>query len=312
MTMTKTRDIPSRLNALLCAGIICAVAFQLFLMPLVLRGHLWAMFLIVALGVFLNTPFWSLIHEAIHKNFNANGKTNDWTGRFMSVLFGASFEILRFGHLSHHRFNRDWESEYYDPRKRRKIIVAADHYFKMLGGLYLTEVVTSFLIAILPLSLAKKAARALIASDMHYNSIASTLLKPEKLVRVRIDCVWIIIVYAASLSFFGPNWPVLAFLIAGRAVTISLMDNAYHYGTPSDNSVMAKELKTPMLFSRFILHFNHHDTHHHNPGLPWAQLSKAHAARGGEYHEDLIPALLAQFKGPIKIDADQKIAEAAE
>ena len=302
----KTREIPSTINLILCAGIAFAVIFQMFVMPILLRGHPWIMALIVLPLIFLNTPFWSLIHEAIHKNFNPKGRTNEWVGRFMSVLFGASFEILRFGHLSHHRFNRAWESEIYNPNERRAIVVAIDHYFKMLGGLYLTEVVTSFLIAALPLSLTKKVTRMLISSNMHYNAIASTLLKPEKVARTRIDCVWIALIYMASLSFYGPNWPVLLLILVGRAVAISFMDNAYHYGTPLDNSIMAKELKTSKAYARLILNFNHHNTHHCNPGLSWAQLKQSHAEHGGKYDENLLSALFAQFKGPIKQDDIQR------
>ena len=79
------------------------------------------------------------------------------------------------------------------------------------------------------------------------------------------------------------------------------MDNAYHYGTPLDNSVPAKELRAGRIFERFILNFNHHLTHHRNPALPWNQLPAQRLKNGGNYSEDLAEAVLAQFRGPIKV-----------
>jgi fatty acid desaturase len=103
--------IPKTLNCALAGLILAAMALQMFVLPLLGLGPM-AMGLAILALIPLNTPFWSLIHEAIHKNFVPDNKANLYAGRLMAVAFGASFHILRFGHLMHHQYNRDWESKY--------------------------------------------------------------------------------------------------------------------------------------------------------------------------------------------------------
>lgn len=294
------KALPAKLNAALSAAILAVMLAQAFIMPVLLSEHPWVMAGIVLLLTPLNTPFWSLIHEAVHKNLHPNPRMNDAMARILSIVFGASFDILRFGHLMHHQYNRDWESEIYDPARHNKYLFALNHYFKMLGGLYFTEVLTSFLIAISPLPVAQKIAAAAMPDERHRQAVLNALLKPATVARLRLDCVLIVAFYAAAFAAFGPAWPVLALWILMRALIISLMDNAYHYGTPADNSVIAKELAVPEPFATFILNFNHHATHHRNTGLPWTELKDAHAMQKIDYTEGLASALLAQFKGPIK------------
>ena len=249
----------------------------------------------------LNTPLWSLVHEAIHKNFHSRKHVNEIGGRIMSILFGASFGVLRFGHLMHHQYNREWESEHYIEPGQNRIVAWFSHYFKMLGGLYLTEVLMSFLIALAPKALTRKIARKIFEDDRHHDAVLNSLLKPENIRKIRIDCLATVIVYAGAFYSFEPDWIIPVVALTGRAVIISLMDNAYHYGTPKDNTVIAKELETVPLYSKFILNFNYHVTHHKNVGLPWTKLAEHHAAQNNPYSERLGRALLAQFKGPIKM-----------
>lgn len=296
----QVRTLPSKLNLGLSAGIVAAILFQLLAMPMALSTHPYIMATIVILLAPLNTPFWSLIHEAVHRNFHENKEANEGAGRFMSVLFGAGFGILRFGHLMHHQYNRDWENEFFDESKLHPVPAWFYHYFKMLGGLYLIEVALSFLVACLPVALTRKVARQIFEDDRHYQATLNSILKSGNVWKMRLDCAAIILLYAGSAYLFGVNWPVLALLIFGRAVIISLMDNAYHYGTPEDNSVTALELKAPTVLEKFILNFNHHLTHHHNTKLPWTELKKENQAQQQGYSEQFSRALFAQFKGPIR------------
>jgi fatty acid desaturase len=293
------KTIPARINFILAGAILCASLAQLLVMPLVMPSHALAMISLSLMLIPLNTPFWSLIHEAVHRNFHPNVQVNEWSGRIMSIVFGASFDVLRFGHLMHHQYNREWESEIYKERHNRLLFVL-NHYFKMLGGLYVTEILVSFLIAISPSPIAHKIARASFTDIRHQQAVLTALLKPRVVNRLRLDCALIVLLHVWVFWAFGANWPVALFIIAGRALIISLMDNAYHYGTPGDNSVIAKELRVPVWCARFILNFNHHETHHRNTALPWTDLKSAHDMQGISYTEGLASALFAQFKGPIK------------
>lgn len=301
----QTRNIPSKINLIISTAIILAILFQLFAMPLLLSEHVFIMAVIVIGFSILNTPFWSLIHEAVHKNFHSNKEANEAFGRFMSVLFGAGFGILRFGHLMHHQYNRDWENEFFDEKKLHPVPAWIYHYFKMLGGLYLIEVALSFLVAGLPMTLTRKVARKIFSDDRHYQAVLNSILKPGNVWKMRLDCVAILTFYTISAYLYGANWPVLALLIAMRGLVISLMDNAYHYGTPEDNSVTALELKTPGIIEKFILNFNYHLTHHNNTKLSWIELREHHKVQKNQFSEKFSRALFAQFKGPIRTTSDR-------
>ncbi len=292
-------DIPATTNIILALAICIGFTLSLSVMPYLLGSHFWAMLLITLLLVPLNTPLWSLIHEAIHRNFHPNRAANEFAGRAMSILFGASFGVLRFGHLMHHQYNREWESEYYTGSKLK---AWTGHYFHILGGLYLTEVAASYLIALCPAPVTRKVARHLLSDDRHFEAVMNSLLKADNVKKIRTDCLWITFIYACVFMIFGAAWIVPVAALLGRAVIISLMDNSYHYGTPQDGSVPAKELETSNFYSRFILNFNYHLTHHNHVHLPWSKLASKHEEESTPYTQKLGPALFEQFKGPIKTD----------
>ncbi|PZP57208.1 MAG: hypothetical protein DI586_01045 [Micavibrio aeruginosavorus] len=298
-SMPDKSEIPASTNLVLAFAIGAAFVLTLTVMPYWLGGHVWAMLLITLLVVPLNTPLWSLIHEAIHRNFHPHRTVNEFAGRSLSILFGASFGVLRFGHLMHHQYNRDWENEYYSGSKLAAWI---KHYFHMLGGLYITEVATSYLVALCPAPLTRKLARRLFSDDRHFEAVMNSLLKADNVKRIRTDCLWITFIYTCVFMIFGAAWIVPVVALLGRAVIISIMDNSYHYGTPQDGSVPAKELETSNFYSRFILNFNYHLTHHNHVALPWSRLAEKHKEEMTPFNEGLGTALAAQFKGPIKTD----------
>lgn len=300
--MTQDTAIPKNLNLALGSLIALIMLAQLFALPVLLAAQPGWLALVIILLTPFNTPFWSLIHEAVHQNFHPGRKKNEFAGRALSVLFGACFGILRFDHLMHHQFNRDWESEIFDPAADKKWQIALNHYFKLLGGLWLIEVVTSFLLALAPRGLSAKMIRRLFPDEHQYQAVMRALLKEQTLRKIRIDCALIVLVYGAAFIVFAQNWPLLLLLIYMRALAVSVMDNAYHYDTPPDNSVAAKELAVPRPLAAFILNFNHHRTHHDYSALPWDALASQREKTAQPYTQGLLSALLAQFKGPIAKD----------
>lgn len=296
--MAHSTMIPRSVNMMAASLIMLAMIFQLLVLPLLLPSSPWTIAAIIVILAPLNTPFWSLIHEGIHRNMHPGRAANEAWSRIMSIVFGASFHVLRFGHLMHHQYNRAWESEIYAP-PQKKWAVAINHYFKMLCGIYLVEVLLSCLVALTPRKLAQKIADRIFSDEHHRHAVRQMLQKPGNVAKLRMDCALIALLYGTAFFLYGALWPLLVLLIGARALVISIMDNAYHYDTPPDNSVAAKELHLPPLMAGLILNFNYHLTHHKNTALPWSELAKDHRAKGRSFDGGLIPALLAQFKGPL-------------
>ena len=119
---------PTVLSLRNCAlALILIQIFQMFVLPCMLYGHSSLGLLVIPL-ILTGTMLWSLIHEAIHRLFLPTASINDGWGRVMGIFFGASFDVLKFGHVMHHRYNRDWESEYYDPTKKSFLRANIEYY----------------------------------------------------------------------------------------------------------------------------------------------------------------------------------------
>ena len=88
------------------------VVLPLWLLPIDAR---WG-WLLVPIALLTNF-FWALHHEAIHGGFHQDRQRNLRAGRLMAVLLGSSFHVLRFGHLTHHQYNRNPidRPDVYDP-----------------------------------------------------------------------------------------------------------------------------------------------------------------------------------------------------
>src|SRR5262245_1881148 len=98
---------PYRLNAIFAAMVVATAALMLFVVPLVLLPHAPLAAGIAVLLLALVTPFITAVqHEAIHGRLSGRPATNDRMGRIIAISSGVSFDVVRFGHLAHHRSNR--------------------------------------------------------------------------------------------------------------------------------------------------------------------------------------------------------------
>lgn len=293
--------IPNGLNALLTSAVILVHLLQFFLLPLFLlpQSMLWAL-IIVPLIPF-NNMTWFLIHEAIHKNLNSNGAINQFVGRLLSVLFGASYQVLSFGHLMHHHLNREWESEYYTPRAGNEAVTKVSYYFKLLFGVYLAEFIAGLALLLLPRKLALSLARSQLGHDQDLlTRVDNFFYKSERITKLRLDMLLVLGFLALSFVAYGTYWAVLVGLIVLRALSISLMDNVFHYDTPADNSVAGKIVSASRLAAFFILNGNYHGLHHARPKLPWNHLPHEAQKHGLQVSESLAESLWLQFHGPKK------------
>ncbi|HXG49907.1 MAG TPA: fatty acid desaturase [candidate division Zixibacteria bacterium] len=298
----RTSSIPAALNLELAAAHAAVNLYQFFVVPLwllPLDGR-WG-WTLVPLALLAN-PFWSLIHEAIHDLLHPDRRINAVLGRSMSVLFGSPFGVLRASHLLHHRLNRSPAegTEYYDRTRRSFVRACPGYYFQILGGLYAVEA-ASALFFLLPRSALAGLRERFVPEGTVSAILFGIWLKKDVLREIRQDGVCALAWLAASAAVYGANWGWLVFVVAARAFLISFLDNVYHYGTPVNDLLFARNLRLPGPMERMLLHFNLHGVHHRNPSVPWIGLPESFRRQGRVFHGGYFSAAARQIAGPVAL-----------
>lgn len=282
---------------LLVAGALGSLLLQLFVIPLTpLPG--W---LLVPL-VLTSTHLWSILHESIHGSLLRDRTANDRLGRALAIGYGAPFILLKSGHLLHHRFSRTprERTEVYEHAETTWAARAPGYYLRLLGGLYLAEV-ASVVLALAPRRLWHRLRHLLDTPDT-VTALLFDAITGRRLSQFRLDAVLIVALYTAAFLAYGPRWWMLLAALAGRALLVSVADNAYHYGTALDEPLEAMNLRLPRMLESFVLAFNLHGVHHKHPGLAWHDLRAAFVAGGGRFDLSWWAAVARQFRGPIPTD----------
>lgn len=288
--------IPRSTNRLLFALFLALHLLVLAVLPaLNAPPQLWLPLLLLML--WLSIVHWGLIHEAIHKLLFPSPRANEVGGRVLSILMGTSFHVLRFGHLMHHKLNRQFHAE----TVARDSLAARIHYYAhLLLGTYATEIIAGWLMALLPRDRFMRLVRQTLLR--HDPEVAHTgerfFYERGNAAKTRTDAALATLLYALALYAAGPQWIWILAFITCRAMVISFMDNIYHYATPLDNSKAGKELALPPLVSTLLLHGNYHETHHTNPNVPWSALPAVHAAQNRRFDGGFVEHGLMQFDGP--------------
>ncbi|VVE00176.1 fatty acid desaturase [Pandoraea communis] len=260
--------------------------------------------------VLLLTPMhWGLIHESIHGQLRLKARANERTGRALSALLGLPFEIMRFGHLMHHRFTRQ-------PFDRPDISTLSDtaplplraqkwlgYQSRLLGGMWLAEVVAP-VIAWLPVRRLPALAMSALGGDPEDDDVRRRVIMfasdPVRRRRIRRDFLVLLVALAVTLWAYGPWWPVFLATFAARGVWLSIADNLPHYGVAIDEPARARNFRAPVSGRALLLNQHLHRVHHQYPTAPWHLLPEIDAAQptGGP----VIPywrAVFRQFAGPL-------------
>ncbi|WP_280497379.1 fatty acid desaturase [Nocardia asiatica] len=293
------RDDGRRIGSWLTAAAVVLNVLQLFALPLLLlpRDAAWGWVLLPP--ALLTTTFWSVIHEAVHGNLHHRRARNDRYGRVLGVLYGSPFALLKAGHLLHHRYSRTRErAEIYDPAASSWVKAAPGYYLRLFGGLYLLEV-AALALAVLPIAAVRGLARAVDGPDTVAGPLLERIAQAEVFRQYRVDAFAITVLYCAAFIAYGSHWWILSAALAGRAVIVSLSDNAYHYGTDLNEPLEALNLRLPAPLEILALSFNLHGTHHRRPGLRWYELRPAFDAEDGRYDSGWLRAVVRQIRGPI-------------
>ncbi|WP_067893233.1 fatty acid desaturase [Nocardia vaccinii] len=303
-TNRRSRERPVRaINSWLIGAAVAVGTFQLFLLPLFLLPHdpVWGWSLLAP--VLLTTPFWSLIHEAVHGSLIREREVNDRCGRVLALLYGSPFAMLKIGHLLHHRYSRTRErAEIYDPAKSSWPKSAPGYYVRLCGGLYLLEL-AALPLAALPVAAIRGVGRRVDAPDSVAGPLFERIAQVKVLRQFRADAAAIVLLYTAAFLAYG--WMLVAAL-GGRAFVISLSDNAYHYGTELDAPLEALNLRLPRVLEQAALSFNLHGVHHRHPGLRWYELRAEFLHENGHYDLGWAAAAARQFRGPIELGTEPR------
>jgi fatty acid desaturase len=292
---------PSRLNSPLAALAAAIQLAGLLAVPLAVRDHAaWGLALVPI--VLATNAYWSLVHEAIHGLLFADRRANDAAGRLLGWVLAAPFRPLRVGHLLHHRFSRTRRerTEVYDPARTPRWRAGLAYYPRLLGGMYLAEMLAAAA-ALLPKRALAAVEQRLDNDETVAHLIVRALREPGAHAVLRGDAIAIALLYGASFALYGEHWWMLAAALAGRAFLISFADNAYHYGTALDAPRAAKNVHAPRWIEAALLGFTLHGTHHLHPSLPWHALRARFRAEGGAYDEGWLASLVRQLAGPIPV-----------
>lgn len=304
-TSASRPQIPAMLNAFL-VGIMMALQVWLwFVLPLVLLplDARWGWTVLPV--VLATTTLWSLLHEAFHDNLLADRRLNAAAGRLLAISIGASFRVLRFGHIMHHRFNRTVldRADIVSAAERRRPGTWVAYYFRLTIGLFLLEMAGSWASLLPRPAVARVVARLFGAQDEAGRSMHGpaerTLLSPGALREIRLDAAAAIVLTGTGLFLYGDHWPLLAAALLARGFLISFFDNAYHYGTPGDDILSARNLSLPRWAERAILNFNLHGIHHRAPAIPWPMLAPEFRKNRNTYDSGYFSSALRQLGGPV-------------
>jgi len=293
--------MPIRNVLLVCLGL--SLALVLFgLAP----AFGWSVPFCVVLAA-LSAPLqWALMHESIHNHLARTPALNRRLGRLLGWTLGFSWDVVRFGHLMHHRFNRhDLDRPEQLQPGASWLAAAGPYYLQLLGGHAMMSAAAAPVMALAPrlaLSLAPQSSET--ARRMNI-AASSYFLRPARRRRILGDLAMILVLASLALLVWRAHPVVLLAMLAARFMILSLLDNMAHYGTAQDGGFAGHNMNAPRLLRWFLLNQNFHGLHHQKPALRWFELG-AHFQSGNETcSAGWFAALLAQLKGPRALAAEK-------
>jgi fatty acid desaturase len=304
------RPPPFRVNLVLTAAAFAVALFQFVVVPVFLLPETDVMSvaaadvaaLAIAILLSLGTPFIrALLHEAIHGRLARSTVWNVRIGRALAICSGISFDAIRLGHMVHHRFPRHSldRADVIAPGKNR-LAGAVEFYCGLLGWIYVRETLSSMIMLLPRRAIMWVADRAMPSDEAVNVSLQGALRRglDRRLQRIRVDSIFVILVYAGAFYLYGDWWPVLLTAIALRGLVVSLQDNVAHYDTPAEIGAPAHNSRTARWAGLFMLNSNLHGVHHDRPDIAWNRLPDAFRRADGSYSGGYFSLLLKQFYGP--------------
>ncbi|HEY2070849.1 MAG TPA: fatty acid desaturase [Rhizomicrobium sp.] len=293
---------PARINATLLAIAASAAVLQFFVFPLFMPVSALSIALLLAFLAITTPLTWGLLHESIHGKLFADDAANRFAGRLLGYALCLNWDMMRFGHLMHHRANRHEHDRPEDVAPGGSILAAAPlYYLTLLGGGSILAAAAPLPI-LLPLSATESLTPHIFPEPGLREAAKRAFTDPARRIRVRVDFVVLVLLLVGTFWLYGAHWPVLLACIATRFVMLSLLDNAPHYGTPKDSGTRAYNTTMPRRLRWLVLNANFHGVHHHAPQLAWTELPNTFAGSyPGRFEGSWIAMIFRQFRGPVRL-----------
>jgi fatty acid desaturase len=266
------RTIPTRFNAIIVVGQLCAL-FTCF--ELAARaGWFWQVAaLSLGFGILMNSVY-SVIHEAEHAMLFPERRWNEAVGVIMALFFPAPFHLLRQGHIGHHLRNRSDDEAFDLYFDGDNVVWKWMVWLGILTGFYyLLVVISNAVAAFAPFILDRphfkidhhvKVDRASSAFLESFNPAFMRWIRLEGIAAIALHAVILlglripIVNYLAMYGTFGFMW--------------SAMQYVHHYGTERHVTRGARNLWIFAPIDAFWLNHNWHRAHHEHPTVPWIYL----------------------------------------
>ncbi|AYV56994.1 fatty acid desaturase [Leptospira kmetyi] len=234
---------------------------------------LWIFGILLLFSTIFSYTLWALIHECVHGNFSNSRNESHLSGRILCILFGTPYQVVKTAHLMHHKFNRaeGERIEYVEAGAGPILVQKFFYYVRLFLGTYFLEVAGGFFLS-LPLSFTTRIADRSVSKFPVHKAFFKQIQKPEIVRELRIDSLWILLLFGTAFYLSGSSFPFLLSVLFLRGFIVSFLDHSYHYGKELDNVYSSFNLSLPKSFSFLFLHFNYHRVHHHFPGCPWNRL----------------------------------------
>lgn len=298
---SRPQEAPYRANNWLTALVLTGAFFQLIAVPVFFLPQSPGLATVVVVMLSFGAPVSrALLHEAIHGRLARSRVWNDRLGRALAAIYGIAFDVIRFGHLAHHRFPRHAFDRADIIAAGDKRVVACLHYYSgLLGWFYVREILAGSIVLLPRRAIELLTSRAL-RGDETLGVLVSAIGRSldRSLDRCRFDLALAALIYGGAFYLYGACWPILLAGIAVRALITSLLDNVAHYGTPGEIGAAAHDLRASYWLSLYILNGNLHGVHHDRPEVPWNLLPQTHRQTHKGYAGGYMAFLGKQFLGP--------------
>lgn len=297
MSAAALRYIPLRTNLVLTAVAAGAEIACFVFAPAVWAFSPWAFAGLVVLFMYVTMLGWLLIHEAIHMKLATPRTLNNALGRLLAILFGCPFDIVRIGHMAHHRYNRrDIDTtELMPPDTRHPWAWTLAYYARILGGLYVSEILAPLFFFLW--TRARRFVRQL-SKSRDLQSVLDLFTRPV-IRAIRIDALIEFALLGVLFWAYGQAFWLLLTLFAARALIVSYYDNAYHYGTDAHDVTAALNLASSPLYRTLMLNHTMHRIHHRYPVASWSRLPDLFREDGDHFDRSVGSVVFDQLKGPV-------------
>lgn len=238
-------------------------------------------------------------HEAVHGKLLPDHRSwNDRLGQMCLAPLLIPLGVYRKIHFFHHAHNRrNHATSALDTfrvsprlgRLQRPVCAIVWYWSAFGGGFFLQSLVSVLFFALVPRRFGEHVTPAYKGWTARDRS------------RTQLTLGAFFLAHALIWRLFGEDvWLLWCGIpLAAFGWVYSLTNYIFHYRTSygADTRRNSRSLRTGALVRWWLLEFNFHEAHHHEPQLPWYALEKAQALEEGA--QSFLAGVLQQLRGPV-------------